>query len=456
LGLFMNYISTRSHLAPASFRDVVLRGLSDDGGLYVPENIPKLDIAALRGADYQTVAFHVIRRFVAISDDDLRGLITATYNDAVFQSPVITPLHNYAPQRYLLELYHGPTLAFKDVALQFLGRLFSHFAAEDHKDRIILGATSGDTGSAAIHACRGRAGMKIFILHPHDRTSDIQRRQMTCVSDANVFNIAVDGSFDDCQRIVKDLFSLHPNRFTAVNSINWARIVAQIVYYVVASLQVGNANFVVPTGNFGNIYAGFMAKRMGARINKLIIASNRNDILTRTYDTGVMRVDSVTSSLSPSMDIQVSSNFERYLFEAAGRDALQIASLMHAFRTTGHATLPNDIYRALRSDFLAGSASDDETAAAMKRLYYDYNLMIDPHTAVGVAVSEKLQLPQDEAVIHLACAHPAKFEETVTQTTGVSPNMPQFLQDLKTANERYATLPADSNTINDYITNHSH
>lgn len=447
----MRYLSTRNDHITASFQEVVLQGLSADGGLYVPEFFPSLDIASLRNAGYHTIAFDVMRHFTDIPSDDLKHLIAKTYTEQAFSHPDITPLVAAGPQKYFLELFHGPTLAFKDLALQFLGNLFEYYAAKNNHATVVLGATSGDTGSAAIEACRGRQGMKIFILHPHEKTSSMQRRQMTCVDDENVFNIALQGTFDDCQTIVKQLFQQKNAHYVAVNSINWARIMAQIVYYMAASLRLPDADFIVPTGNFGNIYAGFVARRMGAPIRNLIIASNRNDILTRTYHTGIMRCDPVAPSLSPSMDIQISSNFERYLYEAAGRDSKLLTTMMNAFRNQKTVALPSDMHHHFQNDFIAQSANDEETLMAMRKVYDQTGIIIDPHTAVGVAAASKLGLADHHPLIHLACAHPAKFEETVMKALGVAPSLPPHFEILKEKPERFVVLPNNIDSVAEYI-----
>ncbi len=446
----MRYLSTRNDHITASFEDVVLNGLSSDGGLYVPEFFPRLDISSLHNADYHTIAFDVMKHFTDIPSDDLKYLIAKTYTEQAFSHPDITPLVGARAGKYFLELFHGPTLAFKDLALQFLGNLFEYYTAKNNRPMIVLGATSGDTGSAAIEACRGRKGMKIFILHPHEKTSDMQRRQMTCVEDENVFNIALQGTFDDCQAIVKQLFQQENAHYIAVNSINWARIMAQIVYYVAAALRLPNADFVVPTGNFGNVYAGYVARRMGAPIRNLVIASNRNDILTRTYHTGVMRRDQVAPSLSPSMDIQISSNFERYLYEAGGRDSKRLALMMQEFRDHNTVTLSDAMHHHFQNDFIAQSANDEETLAAMRNVYDQTGIIIDPHTAVGVAAASKLEFA-DHPLIHLACAHPAKFEETVMRALGVTPPLPKHFESLKEKRERFVILPNKSDSVAEYI-----
>ncbi|HHY50841.1 MAG TPA: threonine synthase, partial [Alphaproteobacteria bacterium] len=390
----MQYLSTRGRAPVLGFSDAVLAGLASDGGLYVPATWPALDrdeIAAFANRPYAEVAHAVISRFTggAIADADLRRIVEDAY--ATFRHPSVAPLVELEPGHFVLELFHGPTLAFKDVAMQFLSRLIDHILAARGGRCTIVGATSGDTGSAAIEAFRGRDNIDIFIMHPQNRTSEVQRRQMTSVADANVHNIALEGTFDDCQTLLKTLFSdprfREDVKLSAVNSINWGRIVAQIVYYFTAAVSLGSPHrrvtFVVPTGNFGDILAGYAAKRMGLPVETLVIATNSNDILARALETGRYEVATVIPTISPSMDIQVSSNFERLLFEALGRDPETLGRLMAGLGQSGSFTLPAASLGAIRADFRAGRASEAETAATIRATWEQSGYLLDPHTAVG-------------------------------------------------------------------------
>lgn len=457
----MKYISTRGQAAPLGFLDATLAGLARDGGLYVPEGFPALDLAALQGKNYCEVAEQVLAPFVAgeLSQAELRGLIWQSY--AGFEAEEVVPLHQLRERLYVMELFHGPTLAFKDVALQFLGNVFAHVLKQRHEVITIVGATSGDTGSAAIRAVEGRANIRIFMLHPHARVSEVQRRQMTTVLAPNVHNIAVEGSFDDCQDIVKALFNDQPFRdamhLSAVNSINWARIAAQVVYYVYASVRLYHdhgqpVTFCVPTGNFGNVYAGYIAKRLGAPIEKLIVASNRNDILHRFFENGEMSMRGVAPSLSPSMDIQVSSNFERVLFDVCGRDSTRVAQAMQQFRATGSFTVAPDEMDVLRRVFASGRCDDAQTLQVMQRMQEAYGYAVDPHTAVGLGVAESYAGLHPEAlIVSLATAHPAKFPDAVQKATGRVPQLPKTMKDLYNLPERCTVLPAKTSQIKAFI-----
>jgi threonine synthase len=358
-----------------------------------------------------------------------------------------------------MELFHGPTLAFKDVALQFLGRVFDHVLERSGKRLTIIGATSGDTGSAAIEACRGRKNISVYILHPHNRTSEVQRRQMTTVLDDNIHNIALEGTFDDCQAIVKQAFGdadLRALNVSAINSINWARIMAQSVYYVTAALRLGEApDFAVPTGNFGNVYAAYVAKKMGAPVGNLVIGSNRNDILTRFFETGSMKLETVVPSLSPSMDIQISSNFERYLFDLLGRSPANVARAMDGFKSSGVYTLPEEDVARARQEFHAYRCDDDQTLATIRQVYEESGILIDPHTAVGIhaarsALKDGVLLGR-RPVVALACAHPAKFPDAVFKATGVTPELPDSLADLMDRPERFHVMKSHFADIKSYI-----
>ena len=457
----MQFVSTRGEAPILGFSDAVLSGLASDGGLYLPEHWPQIsaaEIAGFAGKSYAEVAFAIISRFVdgEISDGTLRGIIDASY--ATFRHPSVTPLVEIAPNQFVLELFHGPTLAFKDVAMQFLARVMDHILAERGARATIVGATSGDTGSAAIEAFRGRDSTDIFILHPLNRTSEVQRRQMTTVLDANVHNIALRGTFDDCQNIVKGLFRAPDFRAEAklsgVNSINWGRIVAQIVYYFTAAVSLGAphrpVNFVVPTGNFGDIFAGYAARRMGLPIANLVIATNSNDILARTLETGTYETGSVVPTISPSMDIQVSSNFERLLFEALDRDAPALKRLMNGLAQSGSFTIPPPAIAAIRETFAAGRASEAETSATIASVQSESGYLLDPHTAVGVAVAREHELGA-APVVSLATAHPAKFPAAVKAATGVEPGLPAWLSDLYERQERFDVLANDQGAVEAFI-----
>ena len=456
----IRYISTRGKAPALTFRDAVMAGLATDGGLYVPETIPQFtlpELTAMSGLSYTELALRIIWPFVegSMLEDDLRRIIDDAYSQ--FRHPAIAPLKELREQEFLLELFHGPTLAFKDFALQLLGRVLEYFLGQGGERLTIVGATSGDTGSAAIEGCRGRANMRIFILHPKGRVSDIQRLQMTGVMDENVFNLAVEGTFDDCQDIVKTLFADHSfrerQRLTAVNSINWARILAQVVYYFYAAFALGApakaASFCVPTGNFGDIYAGYIAKRMGLPMGRLLIATNRNDILARTLSTGIYGMEGVHPSLSPSMDIQISSNFERLLFDLYGRDGETIGGLMDNFRKDKSFTLSAGALAQLRAQFAAGTADDALTLATIKTVHDETEELLDPHSAVGVAVGRAMR--EAGTLVTLATAHPAKFPDAVVKACGIEPALPAHLSDIRTRKEKFTTLPNDAQAVKQFI-----
>jgi threonine synthase len=463
----MKYISTRGSAPALDFDEVLLTGLARDGGLYVPEswpNFPPAEIRALAGLPYAEAALAVMRPFVgeALPEADLRALVEDAY--AGFGHAAVAPLKQLDQRTWLMELFHGPTLAFKDMALQVVGRLFDHILAARGARVTIVGATSGDTGSAAIEACRGRERIEIFILHPKDRVSEVQRRQMTTVDAGNVHNIAIEGTFDDCQDLVKAMFNdaafRDDMRLSAVNSINWARIMAQIAYYFVAAAALGAPDrrlaFSVPTGNFGNVYAGYAAWCMGLPMEKLIVGSNRNDILTRFFETGKMTIAEVVPSLSPSMDIQVSSNFERLLFDLFDREGAAVAGAMQEFRAAG--TL--DLGQACRDGALeqfAGFRLDDEgTLAEIARIHGACGELVDPHSAVGIAAARATEDPGAALdpgipVVALATAHPAKFPDAVERATGIRPALPARLAGLYQRPERMAVLPNDLERVQDFV-----
>ncbi|HEY8254505.1 MAG TPA: threonine synthase [Rhizomicrobium sp.] len=454
----MYFISTRGGAPRASFADVLLAGLAPDGGLYLPESWPRLspsEIAAFQGAPYRDVAFAILSRFTArsFSDADLKEALAAAY--AGFDAPEIAPLVEIGEGRFLLELFHGPTLAFKDVALQILGQLFSRALARRGGRATVLAATSGDTGSAAIAALSGLANVDVFVMHPKGRVSDVQRLQMTTSTHGNVHNIALEGSFDDAQGIVKALFAdtefAAKVGLTAVNSINFARIAAQCVYYFTATAQLGKpATFVVPTGNFGDIFAGEAAEHMGLVADRLVIATNANDIMARALNDGVYASGQSHATLSPSMDIQVASNFERALFEAAGRDAGWTAAAMGDFTRSRRLELPAKVLESLRARYSAFSSSDEETKAAIASVHKLTGRIIDPHTAVGMAAAQKMGRPASPVVI-LSTAHPAKFPEAVAQAIGVPPPEPVALSGLRKLPERVETLANSPSLIKNFI-----
>lgn len=461
----MKYISTRGRAPALGFSDAVLAGLASDGGLYLPETWPQVspeEIAGFANRPFAEVAANLIGRFIdgEIPDADLSAITEAAYG--TFRHAATTPLVELAPGLFVLELFHGPTLAFKDVAMQFLARIMDHILTERGQRATIVGATSGDTGSAAIEAFRGRDNIDIFIMHPKDRTSEVQRRQMTTVLADNVHNIAIEGTFDDCQALLKGLFNNQSFRerasLSAVNSINWGRIVAQTVYYFTAAATLGaphrSVDFTVPTGNFGDIFAGEVARRMGLPIDKLVIATNENDILRRTLDTGRYEVDGVRPTMSPSMDIQVSSNFERLVFEAIGRDGAETARLLASLTQSGGFTLPEKALTEIRAGFAAGTANETETGAAMKQALSASGYLADPHTSVGLGVAPQFSDPARPMVV-LSTAHPAKFPAAVAAATGVEPALPVWLAGLMDREERLTVLPNDLKTLEEFVSGRS-
>ena len=448
----MRYVSTRGAAPVRDFSGVLLAGLAEDGGLYAPESWPVFSADAwrgMRGLSYPALAARVMAPFTAgsIEPATLLGICEAAYGS--FSHPAVAPLVQLDRGLFVCELFHGPTLAFKDLAMQVLGRLFDHVLAREHRRVTIVAATSGDTGSAAIAACRDRARLDLVVLHPHGRTSEVQRRQMTTVLAPNIANIAVDGSFDDCQDLVKAMFADAPFRaelhLSAVNSINFARIAAQIPYYAYAALALGaperEISFSVPTGNFGNALAAYAARRMGLPIGRVVVASNRNDILARFFDRNDMSVAHVAPSLSPSMDIQVSSNFERFLFELLDRDAAATAAAMAAFRASGRMAVPDARWRAARDLFSGFRLDDAGTLAEMGRLHRQTGYLADPHSAIGIAGARHFS--GAEPMVAMATAHPAKFPDAVRRATGVAPPLPPGLADLYEREEFFSRLPAD-------------
>ena len=456
----MKYISTRGQAPVLSFEQAMLTGLARDGGLYLPESIPEMshaDIAALEGLPYEEVAFRVMRPYLgdAFTDDEFRGIIERAY--AGFGHAARAPLKQLAPGHFLLELFHGPTLAFKDFAMQLIGQLFE-FSLKRSGDRVcIVGATSGDTGSAAIEAFRGLEAVDVFILYPHGRVSEVQRRQMTTPSEANVHALAMTGHFDDCQARVKDMFNDFEFRdgvgLAGVNSINWVRVLAQVVYYFTSAVALGaphrKVSFTVPTGNFGDIFAGYIAKRMGLPIDRLVVATNQNDILHRCLTTGEYRPDGVIPSTSPSMDIQVSSNFERALFNAYDRDGAAVSQLMDELKAGGF-TVSQGALQALREAYDSGRSGEEETAATIARLKGTAQELLCPHSATAVKVAEE-QRAAGTPMITLATAHPAKFPAAVEAASGIHPPLPDRMSDLYERAERVTRIDNDLGAIETLI-----
>jgi threonine synthase len=458
----VRYISTRGEAPPLGFGEAMLAGLARDGGLYVPEAWPRLApsaIAGLAGQPYAEVAVEVMRPFVgdAIADADLARMVREAYGS--FRHPAVAPLVQLGPGDFVLELFHGPTLAFKDIAMQLLGRLMDHGLAARGARSTIVVATSGDTGGAAVEAFRGRAAIDLFVLLPAGRVSDVQRRMMTTATDDNVHAIAIEGTFDDCQALAKAMFNHHAFRdrvgLSGVNSINWARIAAQVVYYFTAAVALGAPHrrvaFTVPTGNFGDIYAGYVALSMGLPIDRLVIATNVNDILPRTLATGAYELREVVPTASPSMDIQVASNFERILFEVYERDPAVVRALMGSLAQSRRFVLAAEALSRLRATFSADRADADETAAAIRTVLRESGHFIDPHTAVAVAVAEKETRDPSVPMVVLGTAHAAKFPDAMEAACGVRPPLPDWLSDLAARPECVTKLPADQTQIERHI-----
>ena len=463
----MKYISTRGKISPIPFKEAVMMGLATDGGLLLPENLPQVGSATVQqwhSLSFQELAGEIFKLFITdIPAKDLKELIDRSYS--TFTHPQITPLVR-KEDVYILELFHGPTLAFKDVALQFLGNVFEYILKDSGGMMNIVGATSGDTGSAAIYGVRGKDRINIFVLHPHKRVSPVQELQMTTVIDPNVFNLAIKGTFDDCQAIVKELFNDIPFKtkyhLGAVNSINWARILAQVVYYVYACLKINRdtpttgVDFAVPTGNFGDIFAGYVAKLLlpeGA-IRKLILATNENDLLTRFVTHGDYSVAKVVSTSSPSMDIQLASNFERYLYYLDNMNPDKVRSDFEQFGKSGSLQFSQDLQHRIRQDFVSKSVNEDETIATIRDFHRDNDYLLDPHTAVGVNAAKACRVP-GVPVVCLATAHPAKFGDAVARAIGKEPDLPEPLKDLQQRESRCEVLDADCRDIQQYITDHA-
>jgi threonine synthase len=458
----MHYISTRGSAPEAGFEDVLLAGLAPDGGLYMPVGWPSLRRLPSGAADYAAAAASVIAPYTAddISEPELFNIAQAAYRD--FDRPDIAPLTEIGPDVFLLELFHGPTLAFKDFAMQLLSRLMARALERRGATTTIVGATSGDTGAAAVEAFRGRPNIELFILFPNGRVSDVQRKQMTTVAEANIHAIAVDGTFDDAQTIVKTLFGDAEFRarfaLSAINSINWARIAAQAVYYYTACARLGQdvtPSFSVPTGNFGDVFAGYVAARMGLSIGRLIIATNENDILARTLATGFYEPRDVQPTDSPSMDIQISSNFERLLFEETDRDADFVVHAMHRLKEKGSFELPPETLRRIRDRFSAYKVSREEAARAMRSLYEASGTIVDPHTAVGLAAAHKENGRAAGPIVVLGTAHAAKFPQAVKRAIGCEADVPERLRSCLGKPERFEILPNSPSAIADYIRKHA-
>jgi threonine synthase len=459
----MQYISTRGQTEPMGFQDAVITGLAPDGGLLIPERIPDVSdrLDEWKALSYQEITFEILRLFVDLPDEDLRKLIDRSY--VTFRHPEIAPAIPVGPV-HILELFYGPTLAFKDIALQFLSNFFEYILTRTGQQLNILGATSGDTGSAAIHGVRGRDHISIFIMHPDGRVAPLQEKQMTSVLDSNVFNLAIEGTFDDCQRIMKSIFSdvefKSQYSLGSINSVNWARVLAQIVYYFSAGLYVmdqtgaDGIQFAVPTGNFGDVLAGYYAKQMGMPIRKLIMATNENDILARFFKSGEYSLGSVVPTLSPSMDIQVASNFERYLYYRAGCDPQAVCHLMDEFGQTG--ALHLELAEGERVDdlFVPGVGNTEDTLKTIRKYHESEDYLLDPHTAVGVHVAEQY-LQDNIPTICLATAHPAKFSQAITDAIGQEAHH-EILDKVANAPTRCKVLPNDEQAVREFLREHAH
>ncbi len=462
----MKYISTRGDAPVLNFEEVLLAGLASDGGLYVPEVLPtfsKEEIASWVGLPYNELAYKIIKPFVddCVEDADLKQMIDETY--AGFNHSAVAPLKELGTNEWVLELFHGPTLAFKDFALQLLGRLMDYALTKRQERLVIMGATSGDTGSAAIEGCRHSDHLDIFILHPYNRVSEVQRKQMTTIIEDNVFNVALEGNFDDCQEMVKDSFAnqdfLGGRKLGAVNSINWARIMSQIVYYFSASLAVGGPHrevaFSVPTGNFGDIFAGYLAKQMGLPISQLVVATNKNDILHRVISGNDMSKGELVHTLSPSMDIMVSSNFERLLFDVYGRDGAAISDLMAKFKTQS-VQLDKPRWEKVRELFDSFACDDEATCKVIETVAKETGYLLDPHTAIGVAAGRECNRDVSVPMIVLSTAHPVKFPEAVLKAGLESPQLPDHMADLFEREEQFTVLPNDLSTVQQFVAKNVH
>ena len=455
----MEYISTRNKEKTFSFKDVFLKGLSPDGGLFVPKKIPKYsleEVKKFKSFSYKELASEIIFKFCSeeFNKNEIKDLVNYSYKDFRVNDIVrVTKLGKIN----LLELYYGPTLAFKDIAMQVIGNMYEKILKKNNLKINIIVATSGDTGAAAINAIKDKKNIKIFVLHPDEKISEVQRKFMTTVNSNNVFNIAVAGNFDECQKFVKSMFSdkdfSSSINMSGVNSINWSRIVVQIVYYFFSYFKVAKEgekiNFSVPTGNFGDIYAGYVAKKMGLPINKLVIATNNNDILKRAFDTGVYKPLQVKQTISPSMDIQIASNFERLVFDVCSNDSNRILKLMNDLNKNGKFVLEKEELKNIRENFCSESLSEEETKSVIKEIYENEKMLIDPHTAIAIGAVNKINLKENTII--LATAHPAKFSEVVTKETGIKPELPENLKNILDKKEKYEKLPKDLKKIQNYI-----
>ena len=455
----MQYISTRNTTKTFSFKDVFLNGLASDGGLYVPEQIPSysiLDLEKLKNLSYRELAVRIILDFCAdeFSESEIKDLIKKSYKNFRVQDVVTI---NKTGNINLLELFHGPTLAFKDIAMQVIGNMYENILEKDKLKVNVVVATSGDTGAAAIAAIKDRKNMKIFVLHPENKISEVQRKFMTTVNSSNVFNIALGGNFDDCQKFVKSMFADKNFRssinMSGVNSINWARIIFQIVYYFFSHFKIAKLNekinFSVPTGNFGDIYAGYVAKKMGLPINKLVIATNKNDILKRVVNTGHYKPVKVEHTVSPSMDIQIASNFERLIFDVNSCNSKKTLKLMNDLNERGEFKIEKEELKKIKDSFFSESLSEEETNSIMSEMYKNHGLLVDPHTAVGIGVAKKISLEGNTIV--LATAHPSKFSDVAMEATGIKPELPENLKNILIEKENYDKLPKDLEKVKNYI-----
>ena len=455
----MQYISTRNTIKSFSFKDVFLDGLASDGGLYVPKQIPSYsiqDLEKLRKLSYREIAAKIILDFCAdeFSESEIKDLVKKSYKNFRVQDVVMI---NKAGSMNLLELFHGPTLAFKDIAMQVIGNMYESILEKNKLKINVVVATSGDTGAAAIGAIKDRKNMKIFVLHPENKISEVQRKFMTTVNSSNVFNIALGGNFDDCQKFVKSMFAdknfKNSINMSGVNSINWARIIFQIVYYYFSYFKIAKPNekinFSVPTGNFGDIYAGYVAKKMGLPINKLVVATNKNDILKRVVNTGHYKPLKVEHTISPSMDIQVASNFERLIFDVNSCSSEKTLKLMNDLNEHGQFKIEKEELKKIKDSFSSESLSEEETKSTISEMYKNHGIIIDPHTAVGIGVTKKISLKGSTVV--LATAHPSKFSEVVMEATGIRPELPENLKNILVEKENYDKLPKDLEKVKNYI-----
>jgi threonine synthase len=455
----MQYISTRNSKQTFTFKEVFLNGLASDGGLYIPKNIPSYslqELESLKELSYEQLAVKIILNFCSdeFGETEIKDLVSKSYKEFRVKNVVnLKKLKNII----LLELFHGPTLAFKDIAMQVIGNMYERILSNKNKVVNVVVATSGDTGAAAVNALKGRKNINIFVLHPHNRISKIQRKLMTTVKENNVYNLAIEGNFDDCQKLVKSMFvdqSFNAEiNMSGVNSINWARIIPQIVYYFFAFFQINNSsqkiNFSVPTGNFGDVFAGYIAKKMGLPINKLIVATNKNDILKRVINTGIYKPKEVLQTISPSMDIQIASNFERLIFYISSHDDQITLNKMEELKKNNEFKLNNEQMSIIRKDFISESLSEDETKNVMKEINKNYNIFVDPHTAVGIGVLDKLSI--DGTNVILSTAHSGKFPETAKEATGKDSELPDKIKRTMEEKEKFDILPNDLNSIKKFI-----